>query len=188
MKILTAKRIRRTAEEAQALILATAERRLSESGIEGLTVQGVAKDAGISHASVIHHFGSTDDMRKALLKSMTENLLQDIHNSLLADVPPSEILSGLFDTMSGQGHGKLMAWRALSSPFGAMPNADLFIEILRDLQESGATETETKMVVMLVACAALGFSISGEPLQEIIGLSESDMNGFSSWLGDLLVN
>lgn len=186
MSIVNKKRIRRPPEEARTLILAAAEQQLNDAGLDGLTVQKVAAVAGISHASVIHHFGSTEEMRKALYKSLSESLLTDIHRSLIADMPAQEILSGLFDAMSNEGHSKLLAWDALSSSEGSVINADLFRDILNDLDTSANSRHDARMVVMLVTCAALGFSVGGQSLKHFLGVTDDEMSGFSQWLSDLL--
>jgi AcrR family transcriptional regulator len=49
----------------EALLLA-AEQELSEKGIEGFTLRGVAKRAGVSHAAPAHHFRDTNDLLTAL--------------------------------------------------------------------------------------------------------------------------
>ena len=102
------KRVRRTPKDAKHLILETAASRLSEFGLEGLNISGVAKAAGMSHATVIHHFGSTSSMRQALLQQMTEALLSDVVLALNKDVPPDQVLNGLFQTLSQDGHGRLL--------------------------------------------------------------------------------
>jgi AcrR family transcriptional regulator len=48
-----------------ALLLA-AEQELIERGIEGFTLRGVAKRAGVSHAAPAHHFRDTSDLLTAL--------------------------------------------------------------------------------------------------------------------------
>ncbi len=64
-------RRRRTAEESKTIILEVAAKRLREHGLEGLNITGVAEEAGISHATLIHHFGSSGGMRDALADKMT---------------------------------------------------------------------------------------------------------------------
>ncbi|MFI0848214.1 TetR/AcrR family transcriptional regulator [Mesorhizobium sp. IMUNJ 23232] len=49
----------------EALLLA-AEQELIEKGIEGFTLRGVAKRAGVSHAAPAHHFRDTSDLLTAL--------------------------------------------------------------------------------------------------------------------------
>ena len=71
-------RRRRTADESRANILDVAAKRLHEYGLEGLNITGVAEEAGISHATLIHHFGSSGGMRDALADKMTADLIQDL--------------------------------------------------------------------------------------------------------------
>jgi AcrR family transcriptional regulator len=50
----------------RAALLEAAEEELAERGIEGFTLRGVAKRAGVSHAAPAHHFRDTSDMLTAL--------------------------------------------------------------------------------------------------------------------------
>ena len=68
------KRIRRTPEEARALILRAARERLSRTGPEGLRLQDIAADAGISHPSILHHFGNREGLVRALTREAAEEL------------------------------------------------------------------------------------------------------------------
>jgi AcrR family transcriptional regulator len=47
-------------------LLVAAEQELIERGIEGFTLRGVAKRAGVSHAAPAHHFRDTSDLLTAL--------------------------------------------------------------------------------------------------------------------------
>lgn len=47
-------------------LLKAAEQELIEKGIEGFTLRGVAKRAGVSHAAPAHHFRDTSDLLTAL--------------------------------------------------------------------------------------------------------------------------
>ena len=64
----------------------TAAKRLSQIGFEGLSISGFSKAAGMSHATVIHHFGSAGAMKKALLQEMTSALLADVIFALKDDI------------------------------------------------------------------------------------------------------
>ena len=52
-------RRRRSPEEARAEILDAAEHLLIHEGLGSLTLQRVAREVGISHPGVLHHFRST---------------------------------------------------------------------------------------------------------------------------------
>jgi AcrR family transcriptional regulator len=47
-------------------LLAAAEAELKEKGVEGFTLRGCAKRAGVSHAAPAHHFKDTDGLLTAL--------------------------------------------------------------------------------------------------------------------------
>ena len=72
------KRIRRTPEEARRVILDAAERRLSELGPEGIRLQEIAADVGISHPTILHHFDSREGLVLALTQRATDQLRADL--------------------------------------------------------------------------------------------------------------
>lgn len=55
-------------------LLAAAEAELIEKGIEGFTLRGVARRAGVSHAAPAHHFRDTAAMLTALAAVAAERL------------------------------------------------------------------------------------------------------------------
>lgn len=93
----------------------TAAKRLSQFGLEGLNISGFSEAAGMSHATVIHHFGSAAAMKKALLQEMTSALLADVIFALTDDISADEFLSRLLVTLSRDGHGCLFAWLGLEN-------------------------------------------------------------------------
>src|SRR5271165_2303383 len=78
-------RRRRTGEEARSAILDAAERLLVASGPAGIRLQEVAADVGVSHPTVLHHFGS----REGLLEAVVARALESLHAGLLAAVQTS---------------------------------------------------------------------------------------------------
>jgi AcrR family transcriptional regulator len=47
-------------------LLAAAEAELAEKGVEGLSLRGIAKRAGVSHAAPAHHFGDVNGLLTAM--------------------------------------------------------------------------------------------------------------------------
>ena len=184
------KRLRRTPDEAKALIMDVAAERLRRLGLDGLNISGVAEAAGISHATVIHHFGSTGAMREALLRKMTADLLSDVMEALQYQQSPDKVLGRLFGTLSRDGHGKLLAWLALDSQLAGFDattsTGDLFKNIIDSIASEGGNRTDAKYQVYLVAIAALGLGICGEVLAKLVGLSEKEAGQFPSWLAEHL--
>jgi AcrR family transcriptional regulator len=71
-------RIRRTVDEAHRRILDATERRLIAGGPEGVRLQEIAADVGISHPGILHHFGSRDGLLAALAERATRNLEREL--------------------------------------------------------------------------------------------------------------
>ena len=52
--------------DLHAALLAAAEAELAERGVEGFSLRGVARRAGVSHAAPAHHFGDVNGLLTAL--------------------------------------------------------------------------------------------------------------------------
>src|SRR5262245_65030111 len=76
------RRQRRTADEARAEILDAAERVLIETGPGAIRLQQVAKLVGVSHPTVLHHFGT----REALVEAVVERALQAMQEDVLTAI------------------------------------------------------------------------------------------------------
>jgi AcrR family transcriptional regulator len=60
-------RRRLSAEQSRERILAAAERKLGEVGPEGLRLTDVAAELSISHPAILHHFGSREELVRAVV-------------------------------------------------------------------------------------------------------------------------
>lgn len=78
----------------QALLTA-AEIELGEKGLEGFTLRGVARRAGVSHAAPAHHFKDTAAMLTALATVAAERLTQNLkkHRDLAAEDASDRIVA-----------------------------------------------------------------------------------------------
>lgn len=65
-------------------LLVAAEEELAEKGIEGFSLRGVAKRAGVSHAAPAHHFHDTGDMLTALATIAAERLTASMRAAMAA--------------------------------------------------------------------------------------------------------
>jgi len=70
-------------------ILTGASKAFSTAGVDGCSVREIARDAGVSVATIHHYFGSKDGLHTACLDAMYEDLsgLQETLLSLLAESP-----------------------------------------------------------------------------------------------------
>src|SRR5579864_1988138 len=73
---------RRTADEARTAILDAAERCLVETGPAALRLQAVAEQVGVSHPTVLHHFGS----REALVQAVMERAMGALEADVIAAI------------------------------------------------------------------------------------------------------
>jgi len=180
-------RRRRTAEESRAIILQVAESRLRKHGLEGLNIKGVAEEAGLSHATLIHHFGSSGGMRDALSEKMSVALVGDLTDALGSHVPPGELIQNVFDALASGGHAKLLAWRAVEGHDTHEDNevvVALFSRLLAATREVLEVETDAqaRQMIYLVAIAAIGHGLAGNMLAQVLGMNEEDVEAFPAWM------
>jgi AcrR family transcriptional regulator len=113
-----ARRVRRSPEEARRLILETAQALIARTGPEGLRLQDIAAQAGISHPLILHHFKS----RAGLLRALTREAAAEFKDRLVAAMaqPQSsteELIDRVFGAFAG-GLAQRLAWLAMMDPEG----------------------------------------------------------------------
>lgn len=194
-------RKRRTAEEARAAILDAAEQRLVAYGPGGIRLQDVAADIGVSHPTVLHHFGS----REALVREVCERRFLAIHNDLVTAMATSgggaEELGALIDSVSKairkHGHGRAVFWLALEGLLGKDERAHLVgigaaAHDLRTRKRKGraAPLDDTLYSLALSTLALLAESVIGEKILTDLGLdaSEAGLARFRAWMSRLLAD
>lgn len=198
-----AKRVRRSPTAARLAVLDVAERRLREHGLDGRAIVDVAAEVGMSHATLLHHFGSSDDMRAALIERMATNLLNEV-SALLTHEDAAERRGGdfcvhLFEALAGGGHAKLIGWQNLvaNSDGKARMSSQtrmLFGQVLDGLQTrliangraAATADRDARFIVLLVVSSALGFGIGRGTLLDDVGLTQQSEIEFALWMGQLV--
>jgi AcrR family transcriptional regulator len=140
-------RTRRSAEQARAAILEAAGKRLREGGPEAVRLQDVARDLGVSHPAILHHFGSREGLMRALAEHVAVSLEREMLEGLrgaASEATVLELLTRVFETIGNSGHARLLAWRALSGD-GAARGADA--------HGAGARGAEARRPTLLAAIA-----------------------------------
>lgn len=195
---MTPPRVRRTAEEARRVILDAAEKRLREGGPEALRLQEIARDVGVSHPAILHHFQSRAGLTHALAERAMTRLEEDLREALSgSEGDGASILERVFATLGDLGHARLLAWRALSEGAPSEEASDeRMLAGLTDLVQarrrelgSEAVREDSEFLVRLVAGAMLGDAIFGGVLNVSLGHAVDDaepQRGFRSWLARLL--
>ena len=181
------RRKRRTAEESKAIVLDTAERRLAQLGLGGLNIVGVAKAAGITHATLIHHFGSSAGMRRALVEHMTARLIDEAMATLNQDAGLSTLFRDLFAVLSTGGHAKLLAWLAIEESHrepATTATRQLFRELIDACAQHlpGNDVAGARNIVTLVVGAAIGLGVAGDALTDLVGMDDEARAQFPDWL------
>lgn len=193
-----AARRRRTAEEAREAILAAAERRFIDAGPESLRLQEIAADVGVAHPTVLHHFGS----REELLGSVIERVQGRIYGEVFAALAGTDLSGGALGPLlervaavvAENGHARVLYWLALSNmsrverrPLGKVVDLAQELRVQRSRQRAcpAPERDDTRFLVMLATFALTAESVLG---RELFGadVDDDDSERFRAWLAALL--
>jgi AcrR family transcriptional regulator len=173
------RRRRRAPEEAKAEALASARALLLSGGPDAVTLHAIAKDIGVTHANLIHHFGSAAGLQSALMGMMVQDLAQALDavvGRLRTDRgAPLEIVSEVFKAFDHGGAARLAAWIALSGDLSHLEPIRAAVQSLvvaigeRLGDTDGQARTRISGAVLLIALSAFGDALIGAPLREMLG-------------------
>ena len=109
---------RRRPDDVRAEALATARRILAEAGPAAVTLKAIGAEMGMSHANLIHHFGSAEGLQARLRAELVAEIAGAVAELLRAHARGEDkdhsIVDRVFDAYVGGGLGQLFAWAALS--------------------------------------------------------------------------
>jgi AcrR family transcriptional regulator len=192
------KRVRRSAEEAHEQILDAADKRLAQSGPSGIRLQEIARDVGVSHPTILHHFGSREGLVEAVvdraLAGLREKVVGIFMERALDAGEGEKLVRQIMGTLGDQGHARLMAWLTLEGRAPGDP-AKLLAALAQAMHARRVTETstaappeDTLFMVMLVALALFGEGVLGDNVFDSAGLgSDPDARErFHGWLVRLI--
>ncbi|MBX3504098.1 MAG: TetR/AcrR family transcriptional regulator [Parvibaculum sp.] len=198
-----AKRIRRTAEEARRLILDAAEARLARQGPEGLRLQDIARDVGISHPAILHHFESREGLVRALIGRANRQLRDKLLSALDGDgdgegSDTAYHIGHVFEALSDRGTARLLSWLLLT---GRASDEQMEPNVMREIVDAIQARREdyarqenqpapdredTLFIAMLTASAAFGEAIVGRQLAEAAGLDRDGLARFRLWFARMI--
>ena len=174
-----AKRRKRSPEEAREEALAAARDLLLTGGPKAVTLANVGKAVGMTHANVIHHFGSAAELQSALMGSMVADLAQSIEDAVAHvrsdEAAPRQLVDIVFDAFENGGAGRLAAWMALSQEISHLdPVSNAVQALVKAIEERAQVEGEAAhrrvtSAVLLIALCAFGDSVIGDPLRDMLG-------------------
>jgi AcrR family transcriptional regulator len=181
-------RRRRAPEEVRAEALAVARRLLLEQGPEAITLKAVGDALGMTHANLIHHFGSADRLQGELMRSMVDDLavalvalVEEVQRGHIDD---RAVVEAVFDAFDQGGAGRLAAWIALSKDdalFDAFrPAVAMLAKALADRHvDEGPALNQS---ILLTALLALGDSLLGRFLCGVLHLPEDSTRSLTTTL------
>lgn len=122
-------RVRRHAEDARTAILDATEQRLVAAGPAGIRLQDVARDVGVAHPTILHHFGSRERLVQAVINRRVKAMNHEVVLALVG-MPPGDtgghapaiaLFERLFQMLGPGGHARVLAFLALE---GRVPGPD----------------------------------------------------------------
>lgn len=118
-------RVRRTPQQAKALILEAAIHVFSIRGPDAVGLKEVAHEAGVSHALITHYFGTYDGLVEAAVLECGARLRQRVIESVRAsvDATPETILQLYLDAVLEPWYGRLVSWALISDHEGTNSHA-----------------------------------------------------------------
>jgi AcrR family transcriptional regulator len=176
------KRRRRAPEEARREAVVSARRLLIEQGPTAVTLKAVGDEIGVTHANLIHHFGSAAGLQSALMESMVRDLAAALDAAvaeLRSDTgAPRALIDAVFDAFDQGGAGRLAAWIALS---GDLQHLEPVRAAVQDLvqaicdkfaAEGEQTQARVTSAVLFIALCAFGDAVIGAPLRDMLDRDE----------------
>ena len=191
------KRIRRTPEEARFLILDAAEKTMGSEGPAALRLQDIAREAGVSHPTILHHFGS----REGLIRALNLRGLEELRGALverMGEQDSSEDGVARSFRAFRDGMAKRILWLMQTSdaPDGpaaqGAPLTEQIAQGLHALRLSFAPPGKTvdiedsRFIAHLVAVAGFGDAVVGPRMRKLSGQNDETRKRFERWLSGLI--
>ena len=186
-------RIRRTPEAAREHIISSAKKLLIEEGPRALKLQRVGKAAGMSHASVIHYFGSIEGLTLAVVtdnhRARREALRAQLGQATSKDERNQRIQEALA-ALSDRDQGRLTL-SLLSLGFDPFPPAEevglgSIAELLSET--TGIPLKDAQQMVLANVLVMLGEAMVGEHMRARLGVEDSkaERDMFRRWFMERL--
>jgi len=182
-------RTRRSPAQAKAEILQVAADRLGKHGLRGLNIKDIAEEAGMNHGTLLHHFGSAEEMRSELLEIMTADLISRMIQIMDSGAQPGELIQALFELLSTSGQIKLIAWRAMEESDDRSMGSGKLLEEVVDKVAAGMLNRDIELarkLIFLTVSSAIGWGICGANFKEALGMDVAEQDDFPAWVSSQL--
>lgn len=132
----------------------------------------------MTHSNLLHHFGTAGELQSELMSAMVRDLAAALMGAvahLRSDqAAPRALIDLVFDAFDKGGAGRLAAWIALSGNLQYLePVRAAVAELVSAVEdkfayEKGDPHLGVTSAVLFIALMALGDSVIGEPLKEML--------------------
>ena len=194
-KALKKKRVRRTQEDSQAHILDAAEAILARGGgPAALRLADVAHQAGVSHPTILHHFGSREGLVRAINKRGFEKLTGTTMEQMASARAGDEGLKATFAAYrDGLAQRTIWLMQSKEPPPPERPElfekvVDTFHQMRKRFAAPGVEPdlADTRAVLHLTTLAAFGDALIGPRLRNAGAREGEERAAFERWYGALL--
>jgi AcrR family transcriptional regulator len=181
--VIKPKRRKRLGSEVREAGLAAARQLLLDGGPAAVTLAKIGKEIGMSHANVLHHFGSAAQLQAALMESMVNDLtvaLDDVVRLLQSDAAaPRTITDMVFDAFAKGGAGPLSAWIILSGDVEHLEPVRAAVKSLVAAIAGQAmrdpSDVQIRSAVTMMAIAAFGDALLGPYIRDMLDHQDDAM-------------
>jgi TetR/AcrR family transcriptional regulator, repressor for neighboring sulfatase len=184
------KRKRRTPEEARREILSASATIVLNEGPGALKIKTVAAFIGISHPTILHHFGSAEGLLSALQQDMTLQIRR-VFFSAMNNVPKNadrmSIFHNILEVISNKEHGAILAFLLATGVDPFPPKEDRGLEKIALMlgEDRPYPISELKRIILTVLLATYGESLLGDHLRQRMGLAEQSPTELRTWMLDI---
>jgi TetR/AcrR family transcriptional regulator, repressor for neighboring sulfatase len=193
------RRVRRTVEASRQAILETAERYLAAEGPNGVKVQRIATDLGMTDAAIHYHFKNREGLLESLLRFSGRRFVGELEQLMARQgaqafdlARAGELLTEFYER---RGTARLAMWLVLSgwSPTGEgmfLPLAErLHADRTRRAAASGHAApdlADSQKLIALMAAVTLTQALSGDAHLRAVSLPELSPQEFLVWVAERL--
>jgi TetR/AcrR family transcriptional regulator, repressor for neighboring sulfatase len=168
---------RRKPDSVREEALAVGRRLLIASGPGAITLKAIGSEMGMSHANLIHHFGSAEAFRVQLKTTMVEELTRAVtsllHRYGAGEARVAEIVDAVFTAYASGGIGTLVAWSAMTPAGQDRHGLDQalgeLVTVLERMIEGPDAANRARAMVYVVSLLAFGDSLIGKSLAKTLG-------------------
>lgn len=168
-------RRRLSPEESRDAALDAARALLVESGPQAVTLKAVAARIGRTHANLLHHFGSAEGLRRALIARMAAFITGTIRVAVLRaraqEQDAGEIVDLAFDAFDEGGAGALASWMILTGDEDALdPILRAIHDLVDELAAGGPQDRPIQDETLQLVLMALGDALLGGAMARALGV------------------